>query len=99
MVTYDDKLLALRIHDRKVVTLISTVHSTKPVETGKKNWQTKLDIIRLDIMHQYNTYMGGVDTNDQLLKYSAYSRRCSKWWKKSRLSSPQCCDGERVCFV
>ena len=33
-------------------------------------------------MHQYNTYMGGVDTNDQLLKYSAYSRRCSKWWEK-----------------
>ena len=26
--------------------------------------------------------MGGVDCNDQLLKYSAFNRRTLKWWKK-----------------
>ena len=26
--------------------------------------------------------MGGVDSNDQLLQYSAYDRRSLKWWKK-----------------
>jgi len=34
------------------------------------------------IIHNYNKYMGGVDSNDQLLKYSAFSRRTVKWWKK-----------------
>ena len=33
-----------------------------------------------EIMHKYNT--GGVDINDQLLQYSAYSLRTLKWWKK-----------------
>ena len=26
--------------------------------------------------------MGGVDCNDQLLKYSVFNRRTLKWWKK-----------------
>ena len=26
--------------------------------------------------------MGGVDRNDQLLKYSAFNKRSAKWWKK-----------------
>ena len=30
----------------------------------------------------YNKYMGGVDCNDQLLQYSAFSKRTIKWWKK-----------------
>ena len=35
-----------------------------------------------NIIHMYNKYMGGVDCNDQLLKYSAFSHRTCKWWKK-----------------
>ena len=34
------------------------------------------------MMMQYNKYMGGVDANDQLLKYLLFSRRTLKWWKK-----------------
>ena len=34
------------------------------------------------MMIQYNKYMSGVDANDQLLKYSHFSRRTLKWWKK-----------------
>ena len=82
VVTYDDKLLSLRIHDRKVVTLMSSVYSSKDVTTGRKHWKTKEDNMKPQIMHKYNTYMGGVDVNDQLLQYYAYSRRTLKWWKK-----------------
>ena len=60
---------------------MSTVYSAKPVTTGKKHWQTKEDILKPELMYFYNKYMGGVDVNDQLLKYSAYSRRSLKWWK------------------
>ena len=82
VVTYDDKILSLRIHDRKVVTLMSTVYSTKSMPVGRKHWKTKEEITRPEIMHNYNKYMGGVDLNDQLLQYSAYSQRTLKWWKK-----------------
>ena len=34
------------------------------------------------MMIKYNKYMGGVDANDQLLKYSHFSKRTIKWWKK-----------------
>ena len=30
----------------------------------------------------YIKYMGRVDCNDQLIKYSAFSHRTCKWWKK-----------------
>lgn len=83
VVTYDDKILSLRIHDRKVVTLMSTVYSSNHVAIGKKHWKTKEEITKPELMHQYNKYMGGVDLNDQLLKYSAYSRRTLKWWNKA----------------
>ena len=33
-------------------------------------------------MIKCNKYMGGVDANDQLLKYSYFSKRMIKWWKK-----------------
>ena len=67
VVTYDDKLLSLHIHDLKVVTLMSSVYSSKAVTTGRKHWKMKEDIMKPEIMHKYNTYMGGVDVNDQLL--------------------------------
>ena len=34
------------------------------------------------MMIQYNKFMSGVDANNQLLKYSHFSRRTLKWWKK-----------------
>ena len=80
--TYADKMVSFRIHDRKVVTLMSTVYSTKEVLTGKKHWQTKEDTSKPELMNQYNKYRSGVDANDQLLKYTVFSRKTMKWWKK-----------------
>ena len=80
-VTYDDKMVSLRIHDRKVVTLMSTVYSTKHVPTGRKHWQTKEELIKPEKITMYNKYMGEVDVNNQLLKYSGFSRRSLKRWK------------------
>jgi len=78
IMSYDDKMVALKIYDRKVLTLMSTVYNASFVDTGKKHHQTKEPIKKPRVMTQYNKHMGGVDANDQLLKYSHFSR----WWKK-----------------
>ena len=80
--SYSCKLVGLRILDRKHVTLLSTIYNTNLVDTGKKHWQTKEAIMKPSMIHNYNTYLGAVDSNDQLLKYSAFSRRTIKWWRK-----------------
>ena len=79
---YDNKIVAHHTLDRKHVTLISTVYNAQPVLTGKLHWKTKEPIEHPKIIHMYNKYMGGVDCNDQLMKYSTFSHRTCKWWKK-----------------
>jgi len=75
-------MVAIRIFDRKHVTLLSTVYNTNMVDTGRKHWQTKEITLKHSIIHYNNKYMGAVDSNDQLLKHSAFCRRTIKWWKK-----------------
>ena len=75
---YDDKIIAYHTLDRKHVTLLSTAYNAQPVLTGKLHWQTKESIERPKIIHMYSKY----DCNDQLMKYSAFSHRTCKWWKK-----------------
>lgn len=82
VVVSGNNIHAIRIFDRKPVCLLSTVYDTNPVVTGKSHWQTKEPIMKPNLMHNYNKYMGGVDYNDQLLQYTAYDRRALKWWKK-----------------
>ncbi len=80
--TYNNEMLAMRVVDRKVVTFLTTEHNACLVNTGKLHRQTKEAIVKPDVMNEYNKFMGGVDLNDQLAKYSAFNRRSCKWWKK-----------------
>ena len=75
---YDNKIVAHRTLDRKHVTLISTAYNAQPVLTRKLHWKTKEPIEHPKIIHMYSKYMGGVDCNDQLMKYSAFSHRTCK---------------------
>ena len=68
----------LRFLDRKVVTFLTTEHDLDHIPTGKINFCTKEDITKPKVMHQYNQFMGGVDRNDQLAKYSAFNHRSCK---------------------
>ena len=65
-----------------MVTLISSAYNADMTDTGKKDWKTGEAIKKPKVMLMYNKYMGGVDANDQLLKYSHFNRRSIKWWKK-----------------
>ena len=80
--TCNDVIVSTRILDKKHVTLLSTVYSCKEIDSVKKHWKTKETVTKQEIIHCYNKYMGGVDSNDQLMHYSAFSRQTVKWWEK-----------------
>ena len=80
--TYSDKLVAIKFLDRKHVALLSTAFNCALTDTDKKHWKTNEPVKKLNLVYQYNRYMGRVNCNDQLLKYSAFNRRTLKWWKK-----------------
>ena len=82
IMTYSDKLVAIKLLDRKHVTLFSTAFNCALIDTVKKHWKTNEPVKKHDLVYQYNRYMGCVNCNDQLLKYSAFNRRTLKWWKK-----------------
>ena len=75
---YNHKMIGMRLLDRKHVILLSTAYGSRSVNTDRKHWQTKEPISKPETI---NKFMGGVDLNDQLLKYSAFSRHSLKLWK------------------
>ena len=79
---YNNKIIAHHILARKHVTLLSTPYNAQIVLTEKLQWKTKEPIEPLKIIHMYNKYMGRVDCNDQLMKYSVFSHKTSEWCKK-----------------
>ena len=63
--------MVVRFHDKKVIQLISTIHKANFVHTGKRN-KNQEPARKLDVVHDYNQHMGGVDQNDaQLAHYSS----------------------------
>ena len=60
----DGSLHAMKIHDKKVVTLISTETTSKAVDTGKKDRQNQT-IHSPEMIHAYNKNMNTVDQFDQ----------------------------------
>ena len=62
--------------------MISTIHDSKHVRTGKKDQQTGEDIMKPNCIVEYNKYMKGVDRADQYLSYYSFVRKTVKWSKK-----------------
>ena len=63
------------MHDKKDVSIISSVHTAKIIEFEDKNKEKKL---KPKVAHDYNT-MGGVDKVEEHLTYYPITR---KWGKK-----------------
>jgi len=82
VMSYNDEMTLTKTLDRKVVTFLSTKYNAQLVDTRRKDRETGEPIKKPLVMTKYNKYMGGVDANDQLLKYSHFSKRTIKWWKK-----------------
>ena len=74
-------VLVLKLHDKKVIFLLSTLHNTEQVVTRKRTRHNQ-QIKRLKVNHDYNTYMGGVDKNDMMVGVYSALRKTYKWYMK-----------------
>ena len=78
-------ILALKWKDKRDVSMLSTIHNHSMVI---KRRRTRLaaggfeEIQKPLVVDQYNSFMGGVDRNDQLLSYYGFAHRTVKWWKR-----------------
>jgi hypothetical protein len=68
--------------DKRLVRMISTIHDSEHVCTGKKNRKTNEEMSKPNCVVQYNKYMKGVDHADQYLSYYSTVRKKVKWSKK-----------------
>ena len=79
----DDDLVACAWHDTKRLTLLSTIDNNLTLE---KNVRSREDdtghrtVRKPVIAEQYNHFMGGVDTLDQLLGTYQYPHKSQKWY-------------------
>ena len=81
----DTTMMALKWMDKRPVTMLTTIHDdsfvtkrrrSRAVEGGQE------DILKPKVVEEYNKYMGGVDTGDQLESYYGFSHRTLKWWRR-----------------
>ena len=75
VMSYNHQMIGMRLLDSKHVNLLSIVYGSMSVNTGRKHWQTKQQTFKSEISRVYYKFMSGVDLNDQLLQYSAFSRQ------------------------
>ena len=74
-------LLAVRFNDKKEIYFLSTIHKANMVNTGRRDRQGN-QIRKLQVIHDYNRYMGGVDRNDEMIANYNSVRKSMKWTKK-----------------
>ena len=83
-------LVAMSYYDQKPVHFLSTICESikwiqceKPVYCVEMDQVEKLKFLHLNINHDYNHDMGGVDIADQLWNYYQFDhwmRKCKWWW-------------------
>jgi len=68
--------------DKRLVRMISTIHDTTVVSTGRKDRKTNVEIKKPCSVVWYNKFMKGVDRADQYLSYYSVLRKTVEWSKK-----------------
>ncbi|XP_070395202.1 piggyBac transposable element-derived protein 4-like [Dermacentor albipictus] len=82
----DQNILYLQWKDRRVVNMMSTVHTANDTVTAKRrerrqNSWTQISITKPLLIHDYNAGMLGVDKSDQMIGYYNVLMRSVRWWK------------------
>ena len=65
----------------KIVSM-STKHTGELVDTGKTHFQTKQNILKLDVIREYTATMGGVDNLSRIIDPYNIQRKGRKWYRK-----------------
>ena len=85
-VALDDDLNIVQWHDKRVVSILSTLHGDSPVEVERRSRHAaggREVVEKPEAITEYNKFMGGVDKGDQLLSYYGFPHRTIKWWKRA----------------
>lgn len=61
---------------------LSTKHKATTSSVPVKSKAGPMQILKPDLILDYNLYKTGVDRNDQLHSYYPFQRKTMKWWKK-----------------
>ena len=59
IITYSDKLVAIKFLDRKHMTLLSTAFNCALIDTGKKHWKTNEPVKKPDLATSIIIILGG----------------------------------------
>ena len=81
----DDKILYISWFDKKVVNLITTVHSSetyRKLVRSKKHPDNVREVDKPCAIQAYSQHMGGIDRADKAMTFYMVLHRCCKWWKK-----------------
>lgn len=79
---HTSNLLALKWHDKKDVYMLSTVHDSSMVSTGRKNSTTGEEILKPVCIKEYDQNRSTVDRSDMQMKFSKSLQEELKWYKK-----------------
>ena len=82
----DDNMAVVQWHDKRVVSILTTVHDASPVSVERRSRHAsggREEVEKPQAVVEYNKYMGGVDRGDQLLSYYGFPHRTVKWWRRA----------------
>ncbi|XP_070388820.1 piggyBac transposable element-derived protein 4-like [Dermacentor albipictus] len=82
----DEEILYLQWKDRRVVNMMSTMHTANETVTAKRRQRsgstwTQISVPKPLLIHEYNSGMIGVDKSDQMIGYYNVLMRSVRWWK------------------
>lgn len=86
LISVDDSMRIVQWHDKRVVSVLSTLHDDSLVTVERRSRQVqggRQQVEKPEAIVEYNKYMGGVDRGDQLLSYYGYPHRTRKWWRRA----------------
>ena len=66
----------------KIVSMLSTKHTGELVGSGKIHYSSEKEIVKPDVIIEYNSSMGGIDNLSKVLDPYSYQRKSLKWYRK-----------------
>lgn len=78
---FHKQLTMVRWSDNKDVYALSTLFSDSLTTAWCRVGDTVQDIPCLQVISDYNAFMGGVDLADQVMCYYSIGRKSMKWWR------------------
>lgn len=81
-IAHNDKILALKWYDKRVVHMLTSVGTANMTETGKTDFKTGDKIMKPACIIQYNSKMGAIDKVDMQVSFVECARKTLKWYKK-----------------